>query len=190
MTNPHWISFAGDPDRLWVVDIRDRKPWCPYRQGNDGVVTHESWWVNDQILFCGGIHQKPTEDSHLKLIDMRAGTIRIIGEGSWWPNAEAKDIAKRNWWHASGSEDGRWVAGDNWHGDIMLFDSKTARPHSLTTGHRTYGKGEHPEVGWDRKGRQVLFGSHKVGDVTVCITTIPEAWQRELSDTLIGVEAK
>ena len=146
--------------------------------------------MNDQILFCGGIHTKPTEDSHLKLIDMRAGVIRIIGEGSWWPNAEPKDIAKRNWWHASGSEDGRWVVGDNWHGDITLFDTKTARPRPLTTAHRTYGKGEHPEVGWDRKGRQVVFGSHKVGDVTVCVTTIPEAWQRELSDTMIGVEAK
>ncbi len=47
--------------------------------------------------------------------------------------------AKRNWWHASGSPDGRWVAADNWHGDIMLFDGKTSRPQLLTTGHRTYG---------------------------------------------------
>ncbi len=190
ITNPYWISFAGEPDRLWVVDIRDRKPWCPYHQQKDEMVTHESWWLNDELIFCGGTHPKPTEDSHLKAIDLRAGTVRIIGEGSWWPGASSAEIAKRNWWHASGSPDGRWMAGDNWHGDIMLFDGKTSRPKSLTTNHRTYGSGEHPEVGWDRKGKQVIFGSHKIGGVTCCVATVPEAWQKELDGTRIGLEAK
>ncbi len=190
MTNPNWLSFAGGPNRLWVVDIRDRKPWCPYRENAGETVTHESWWVNDQLVFCGGVHPKPTEDSHVKVIDMRAGTIRIVGEGSWWPGAEPKDIAKRNWWHASASQDGRWVAADNWHGDIMLFDSKTARPRLLTSGHRTYGKGDHPEVGWDRKGRQVVVGSHTLGRFTVCVATIPDAWQDEVGKTQIGLDAK
>lgn len=190
MTNPNWVSFAGAPNRLWVVDIRDRKPWCPYAQQKDEMVTHESWWADDELIFCGGIHPKPTEDSHLKAIDMHNGTVRIIGEGSWWPNATPEEIAKRNWWHASGSPDGRWMAGDNWHGDIMLFDRKTSRPRSLTTNHRTYGKGEHPEVGWDRKGKQVIFGSHKLGGVTVCVTTVPEEWQKELDAVRVGLEAK
>lgn len=190
MTNPYWVSFAGAPDRLWVVDIRDRKPWCPYRQKPDETVTHESWWVNDQLIFCGGIHPKPTEDSHVKVINMRTGNVRIVGEGSWWPDAKPEDIARRNWWHAAAGEDGRWVAADNWHGDIMLFDDKTARPHLLTANHRSYGKGEHPEVGWDRKGRQVIFASHKIGGVTVCVATIPREWQDEITNTQIGLEAK
>jgi hypothetical protein len=190
ISNPYWISFAGAPERLWVVDIRDRKPWCPYHQQKDELVTHESWWPNDQLVFCGGIHPKPNEDSHVKVIDMRHGTVRIVGEGSWWPNADDAEIARRNWWHASGSPDGRWMAGDNWHGDIMLFDGKTSRPKLLTTNHRTYGGGEHPEVGWDRKGKQVIFGSHKLGGVTVCVATVPEAWQKDLDTTRIGLEAK
>jgi len=190
VTNPNWLSFAGAPNRLWVVDIRDRRPWCPYPQQQDELVTHESWWANDQLVFCGGVHPKPTEDSHVKVIDLRAGTVRIVGEGSWWPGATPAQIAKRNWWHAAGSEDGRWIAADNWHGDIMLFDGKTSRPHLLTTGHRTYGQGEHPEVGWDRRGEQVVFGSHKLGGVTVCVATIPRAWQEELTRLRIGLDAK
>jgi hypothetical protein len=190
LTVPHWLSFAGAPNRLWVVDIRDRRPWCPYPQQADELVTHESWWAHDQLLFCGGVHPKPTEDSHVKVLDLRAGTVRIVGDGSWWPGATPAQVAKRNWWHAAGSEDGRWVAADNWHGDIMLFDGQTSRPRLLTTGHRTYGQGEHPEVGWDRRGEQVVFGSHKPGGVTVCVATIPRAWQDDLRRLQIGLETR
>jgi hypothetical protein len=190
LTNPNWISFAGAPNRLWVIDLRDRRPWCPYPQQPDELVTHEFWWVNDQMGFCGGVHPKPTEDSHVKLLDLRAGTVRIIGEGSWWPGAAPREVAKRNWWHASGSENGRWIAADNWHGDIMLFDGKTARPRLLTVGHRTYGQGEHPEVGWDRRGEQVVFASHQRGGVTVCIATIPKTWQEDVARLRLGLDAK
>lgn len=186
ITNPDWFSFAGEPNRLWVVDVRQRRPWCPYPQQPNELVTHESWWVHDQLIFCGGIHPKPTEDSHVKVIDMHAGTVRIVGEGSWWPDASPRDIAKRNWWHAAGSADGRWIVADNWHGDIMLFDGKTSRPHLLTSGHRTYGQGEHPEVGWDRRGQQVIFASHRHQGVTVCVATIPPAWQEDLTRLNIG----
>ena len=41
----------------------------------------------------------------------------------------------------------------------------------------TYGHGTHPEVGWDRRGEQVIFASHMLGDVNVCVATIPKAWQ-------------
>ncbi len=189
-TNPHWLSFAGEPWRLWVVDIRDRKPWCPYHELPGELVTHESWWAGDQLVFCGAVHGIPMEQSHVKVMDLHSGVVRIIGAGSYWPGAEPKDLARRNWWHASGSPDGRWIAADNWHGDIMLFDGKTSRPHLLTTNHRTYGGGEHPEVGWDRRGERVVFGSHKIGGMTVCVATIPEAWQKELTAVRVGLEAK
>ncbi len=181
ITNPYWLSFANSPIRIWVVDIRDGKPWAPYVERPGELVTHEVWWVNDLIVFCGGIHEKPLEDSHVKTLDPRTGEVRIIGEGAWWPGATSAELARRNWWHPAGSPDGRWVAADNWHGDIMLFEGLTTRPRLLTTNHRTYGGGEHPEVGWDRHGNQVIFASHKLGEgVHVCVATIPEEWQAEV----------
>jgi len=162
-TEPDMLSYAGHPQRLMVIDVREGMPKNLYKAWPDELVTHESWWVKDQMLFCGGIHPKPTEDSHLKVFDTHTGEVRIIGEGAWWPEGTDAEIAKRNWWHASGSEDGRWVAADNWHGDIMLFEGKTSRPRLLTVGHRTYGRGEHPHVGWDRVGKQVVFTSHLLG---------------------------
>jgi hypothetical protein len=176
-TNPNLLSFAGLKSHLWVVDIRDGRPRNVYSELPGELVTHESWWVDDQLLFCGGVHQKPTEDSHVKVLNPATGVVRIIGQGSWWPGATPAELAKRNWWHAAGSADGRWVAADNWHGDIMLFDGKTARPSLLTSQHRTYGKGEHPHVGWDPKGEQVVFTSHKRGNPDVCVATIPSTWQ-------------
>lgn len=181
VTNPYWISFANGPIRIWVVDIRDGVPWAPYEQRPGELVTHEAWWINDQILFCGGIHPKPQEDGHVKILNPLTGEVRIIGEGAWWPEATAVELAKRNWWHPSGSSDGHWVAADNWYGDIMLFEGLTSRPRLLTQGHRTYGGGEHPEVGWDRRGEQVIFASHKLDSgVHACVATIPAEWQHEV----------
>ncbi|MFH1742314.1 MAG: hypothetical protein ABIH23_25195 [bacterium] len=176
-TDPNLLSFAGRENRLWVVDIRDGKPRNIYPQVADELVTHEHWWVDDQMVFCGGLHPKPTEDAHVKVINIYTGVVRILGAGAWWPGATDEEIAKLNFWHCSGSDDGRWVAADNWYGDITLFEGKTTRPHILTEGHRTYGSGVHPHVGWDRKGKQVIFTSHILGDPNVCVATIPQEWQ-------------
>lgn len=176
-TNPNLLSFAGSRPRLNVVDIRDGSITNPYAELEGELVTHEHWWVNDQIVFCGGMHPKPTEDAHVKVVDVHTGQVRIIGAGSWWPDATPQEVSKYNYWHCAGSDDGRWVVADNWHGGITLFEAKTTRPHVLTTGHRSYGKGEHPHVGWDRASKQVIFTSHTNGNPDVCIATIPDAWQ-------------
>jgi oligogalacturonide lyase len=175
-TDPNILSYAGGPNRLMAIDIREGKPWCPYAEREDEFITHESWWVNDQMLFCGGTHPEPTEDRHVKVLDVESGTVRIIGAGAWWPTGSDAEIARQNWWHAAGSDDGRWVAADNWYGDIMLFEGKTARSRLLTKSHRTYGHGLHPHVGWDRSGKAVVFTSHMLGDVNVCIARIPDRW--------------
>jgi oligogalacturonide lyase len=174
-------DYAGRGQRLWVVDIREGVPRNVYLAEDGELVTHESWWVNDQLLFCGGNSPTPAVLSHVKVLNIYSGEVRIVGAGAWWPEASPSEAARLNWWHAAGSADGRWVAADNWHGDIMLFEGKTTRPHLLTAGHRTYGQGEHPHVGWDRKGEEVVFGSHLLGNLNVCVATIPKAWQDAVS---------
>src|SRR6185436_3636249 len=47
-------DYASRSQRLWVVDIRDGVPRNVYQAEAGELVTHESWWVNDQLLFCGG----------------------------------------------------------------------------------------------------------------------------------------
>lgn len=179
-TNPNLLSFAGKAEhRLWVVDIRNGVPRNAYVQQEGELVTHESWWVNDQILFCGGTHAEPTEDAHVKVLNIHSGEVRIVGAGAWWAGGAPSEIAKENWWHADGGPYGRWVVADNWHGDIVLFQANTTRERELTLGHRTYGKGDHPHVGWDNRGAQVVFTSHLLGDPNVCVATIPQAWQDE-----------
>ena len=183
-------DYAGSEERLWVVDIREGVPRNVYRAEEGELVTHESWWVNDQILFCGGKTPTPAVLSHVKVLDIYSGIVRIAGAGAWWPGALPSEAARLNWWHAAGSANGRWVAADNWHGDLMLFEGKTTRPHLLTAGHRTYGHSEHPHVGWDRKGEKVVFGSHLLGGLNVCVATIPKAWQDVVSASNDGLRTK
>ncbi len=212
-TNPNLISFAGargptgdvagpvhvsaGPEdyaargqRLWVVDIRDGIPRNVYLAEEGELVTHESWWVNDQLLFCGGKSPTAAVLSHVKVLNIYSGEVRIVGAGAWLPDASPSDAARLNWWHAAGSANGHWIAADNSHGDIMLFEGKTTRPHLLTSGHRTYGGGEHPHVGWDRRGEKVVFASHLLGDLNVCVATIPKAWQDTVSANDDGLRTK
>jgi hypothetical protein len=202
-TNPNLISFAGadspqgdvagprpsaGPEdyaargqRLWVVDIQRSVPRNVYLAEEGELVTHESWWINDQLLFCGGKSLNSMVLSHVKALNIYTGEVRIVGAGAWLPDASEAETARLNWWHAAGGADGRWIAADNWHGDIMLFEGKTTRPHLLTSAHRTYGGGEHPHVGWDRRGEKVVFASHLLGNLNVCVATIPKAWQDAVS---------
>lgn len=183
-SNPNLLSFAGRTPRLMVVDIRDGVPKGIYHEQKAELVTHEHWWIadehgDDRIVFCGGTHPKPTENADVKVINVRTGEVRIIGSGAWWAEGTPEQIAKWNFWHCAGSANGKWVVADNWHGDITVFEADTTRPHLLTTGHRTYGKGDHPHVGWDRNGSQVVFASSMSGNTDVCVATIPPAWQKK-----------
>ena len=112
------------------------------------------------------------EESHVKVAHPLEGEIRIIGAGSWFPALSSAELAKRNWWHAAGSPDGNWVVADNWHGDIYLFNSRTTQPRPLSLGHRTYGGGPHPHVGWAPGSRRVVFTSNLRGNPDVCVALL------------------
>ncbi|MBN1350307.1 hypothetical protein JXJ21_12910 [candidate division KSB1 bacterium] len=187
-TAPNLLSFCreypgGDrapaiPDtlphaRIWFLNI-DTGAYTPaFYQQPDELVTHECFWVNNLMTFCGG-HRR--EEAHVKTIDLLTGEIRIIGTGAWWEGGAPEIMSKYNWWHASGSPDGNWVAADNWHGIIALFNARTTEMKILTRNHRTYGSGAHPHVGWDLSGKRVEFTSNKFGNPDVCVAIIPNNW--------------
>lgn len=159
--NPH--------TRIWLLDIDRKIPIPAFYQVPGELVTHECWWVDDKITFIGG--HRP-EEGHVKTWDLKTGEIAVKGVGAWMPGLEPRVISRYNWWHASGSPDGKWIAADNWHGIIALFDAKTTQMHILTQNHRVYGKGAHPHVGWDNSGRKIIFSSNLRGNPDVCIMQI------------------
>ena len=187
-TRPDLLMFNGsygsdtaplDPEepphvRIWFVNVNTKTPVPAFYQKPGELTTHECWWVNDQVTFIDGFRP---EEAHVKVLDIKTGEIRIVGAGAWMEGVPAKELSKENWWHAAGSPDGRWVAADNWHGIIAIFDAKTTQQHILTTGHRTYGHGAHPHVGWDLTGDSVEFTSNKRGNADVCIGVIPQEWK-------------
>jgi oligogalacturonide lyase len=175
-TNPNLMSVAGLQDRLVVIDLaQGGRPRSIHHQVQGEWATHECWWINDSLTFCGGYRDK---ESHLKVINAHTGEVRIVGAGAWVPwRGSGDDVLNRwNWWHAAGHESGRWIVADNWYGDIVLFDGHTTQMRRLTLGHRTYGGGEHPHPGWDRSGQRVVFTSQMLGGVDVCVATIPQVW--------------
>ncbi len=172
--NPYFLRFSQTPHRMWMIDIRkpgEAKKIHPQEPGE--MVTHEDWWVNDQMTFCAGYEDG---ESHVKVVDIHTNITRIIGAGNKWLKGSKADIAAQTWWHASGSRDGRWVTADNWHGHIAIIDARTSHLRYLTMGHRTYGRGDHPHVGWAPDSKSVEFTSNKRGNSDVCIAYLPEEW--------------
>ncbi|MEN6425258.1 MAG: hypothetical protein ABFE13_07840 [Phycisphaerales bacterium] len=160
--------------RIWFMNVHTRVPVPAFYQVPGELATHECWWVNDQMTFVGGHrHEGSREEGNVKVLDLKTGDIRIIGAGAWLEEATAFQLSRVNWWHASGSPDGKWVAADNWHGIIALFNARTTQKKILTTGHRTYGGGPHLHVGWDLTGERIEFTSNKRGNPDVCIAAIP-----------------
>ncbi len=171
--DPNAPAFA----RIWFLNVNSGVLAPAFYQVPGELVTHECWWVNDQMTFLGGHHHVgDCEEGHVKVFDRKTGVIRIIGAGAWLDDITGRQLARVNWWHASGSPDGKWIAADNWHGIVVLFNARTTEKKILTTGHRTYGGGHHLHVGWDCAGKYVEFTSNKRGNPDVCIAVIPKDW--------------
>ena len=175
--NKYLLRFSHDSPivkglpRIWVLDTRKPGVLLKVHQQEPGeLVTHEDWWVNDQLTFCGGYLK---EESDVKLVNIYDQQTRIIGKGSMWEGAKPAELAKYNWWHASGSRDGKWVATDNWYGKIAIIDIRTSHLRLLTVNHRTYGKGEHPHVAWAPDSKSVEFTSNQRGNADVVIAYLP-----------------
>jgi hypothetical protein len=175
--NPNLLRYSRDVPRnigvhrMWVVDIR--KPGESKKihlQEPQESVTHEDWWVNDQLTFCSGY--RPNQ-YHVKVINIHDQDARIVGAGSWWEDGSEKELAEYNWWHASGSRDGKWIAADNWHGHIAIIDGRTSHLRLLTKNHRVYGGGNHPHVGWAPDSKSVEFTTNSYGNSDVCIAFLP-----------------
>lgn len=166
--------------RMWLARVDQPEPWKLYPQLEGELATHECFWVANKVVFCTGIpHEGHAELAHVKVIDTVSNVASIVLPGSWWPAGTPEDMARLNWWHASGAPNGKYVAADNWHGVIAIASAATARDRVLTTGHRTYGSGAHPHVGWDPTGYRVVFNSSKRGNPDICIAEIPEAWRTD-----------
>ena len=164
--------------RMWLVEGGGGAPRMLYPQEPGELATHEQFWVGDHVVFCSGMeHEGDAEEAHVKVVDVRTGVTRIICAGAWWPGGTPAEVARFNWWHCSGAPNGRYVAADNWHGDIAIASALSARHRILTSGHRTYGSGAHPHVGWDPTGYRVVFASNRRGNADVCIAELPEDWR-------------
>jgi hypothetical protein len=177
---PTQVAVNGVLARMWLADASEREPWSLYPQQEGELVTHECWWVEDQVSFCAGLQKNGfAEEAHVKVIDIHTGIARIIGAGSWWKTGSPEEVSKYNWWHCAGAPTGKFVMADNWHGDIGIFSAKTSRTRLLTQNHRTYGKGAHPHAGWDPTGTKVVFASNQRGNPDVVIGILPEKWLAE-----------
>lgn len=192
---PDWHG-AGDPPRLWWLDPDEGTPRIAHEQMVGELVTHESWWGDSliiyngappPIIFPGETYTNDLYFAHVNVLNPFTGEVRVLGAGSWHPCATSSQLAKRNWLHCAGSDDGQWVVADTFHGDIVLFDSQNGRPRLLTGGHRVYGGGEHPHPSFDPTSRYVVFTGRCNDGGRACVARIPDEWRRDWTGGTTGL---
>jgi len=147
-----WETGGDSQQRMWIVrvDGSDNEPF--YKETYNEWVTHEVWWGADKVLFTIW----PKNEQMLK----KPHGIAYISIN----NRTLNILSQKKYWHVGGSPDGKWAAGDNFDGEIILINADTGMSKLLTQGHRPRGAKVHPHPSFSPDGSAVLFCSEKNGN--------------------------
>ena len=97
---------------------------------------------------------------------------RVAGE-AMAVNEETGD----NFWHVAGSQDGHWVAGDDFARELWVIDRHTGERILLTAGHKTTAR-DHVHPTFKPDGTEIEIQSAMLSDdgrsMNICIVRMPQ----------------
>ncbi len=153
---------GGDaPIRMWVVNADGTNNRPVYNEGPDDWVTHEQYADADHIIFnlmghTTKLRQKP---SGIMVVSLRDGTMENLGQVAIDAPAPVNmpRTQPNSYWHNGVTYDGKWVAGDDFDGNLWLIDRKSGGRTLLTTGH--WMKPDHIHPSFSADGSRILIQS-------------------------------
>ena len=130
-----WETGGDAPQRMWYLSVDskgkvDNRPI--YVEKPAEWVPHELFTGPDQILFNVMAHLDRLRENPTGIFSLNVSTNKHTNHGQ---------IGKGGFWHCDGMEDGRWIVGDTFDGELYRIDTKTGKQTLLTTGHRPTSKG-------------------------------------------------
>ena len=82
-----------------------------------------------------------------------------------------------NFWHVAGSQDGHWVAGDDFARELWLIDRHTKERILLTAGHKTTAR-DHVHPTFKPDGTEIEIQSAMLSDdgrsMNICLVRLPQ----------------
>lgn len=130
-----WETGGDALQRMWYLSIDadgtvNNRPI--YVENPTEWVTHELFTDADHILFNVMAHIDRLRENPTGIFSLNIRTNEYTNHGQ---------IEKGGYWHCDGSENGKWIVGDSFDGELYRIDTETGKHTLLTTGHRPNSKG-------------------------------------------------
>ena len=190
-----WETGGKAPIRTWMVNADGSNLRPVYRETAHDWVTHEAVITKDEMAIAILGHREISEDQ--KPVD-RSGDRLNPGQEDRWGYTGTREYAGglgivnlrtreftmagqipfgSGFWHVAGSEDGHWVAGDDFARNIYLIDRHTCERILLTTGHKPTA-GDHPHPTFKPDGTAIEIQSAMLSEdgrsLNICVIKMPQ----------------
>ena len=180
-----WETGGKAPQRTWMVnaDGSDLRPI--YRETEYDWVTHEAVISADELVIAILGHRRialnerdmdTTKDwgpsgtkeyaTGIAVVNMRTRELTLEGQ-----------VDGDNFWHVAGSQDGHWVAGDDFARELWVVDRHTKERILLTAGHKTTAQ-DHVHPTFKPDGTEIEIQSAMLSEdgrsMNICIVKMPQ----------------
>ena len=124
--------------------------------GLESFATSDDWGPS-------GTKEYPTG---IAVVNMRTRELKLEGQ-----------VNGDNFWHVAGSQNGHWVAGDDFARELWLIDRHTKERILLTAGHKTTAR-DHVHPTFKPDGTEIEIQSAMLSDdgrsMNICIVRLPQ----------------
>ena len=186
-----WETGGKAPQRTWMVNADGTNLRPIYRETEHDWVTHEAVISEDELVIAllghrpinlkggeaeglesfafsdqwgpSGTKEYPTG---IAVVNMRTRELTMEGQ-----------VDGDNFWHVAGSQDGHWVAGDDFARELWLIDRHTKERILLTAGHKTTAR-DHVHPTFKPDGTEIEIQSAMLSEdgksMNICIVKLPQ----------------
>ena len=184
-----WETGGKAPQRTWMVNADGTNLRPIYRETEHDWVTHEAVISADELVIAllghrpisGGENKDPNGPGQepewgpsgtkeyptgIAVVNMRTRELTMEGQ-----------VDGDNFWHVAGSQDGHWVAGDDFARELWLIDRHTKERILLTAGHKRTAR-DHVHPTFKPDGTEIEIQSAMLSDdgrsMNICIVKLPQ----------------
>jgi len=195
-----WETGGKAPQRTWIVNSDGTGFRALYPESEMEWITHEAVITKDEVAFfimghrpVGTTYQTPSDPP--EIVDpLNPGQQR-----AWGPSGtrekptglgvvnirtremriEAQTSSGSGLWHGNGSEDGRWLVGDDFSRSIYLIDRHTHEMIMISTGHKPTAQ-DHTHPSFSPDGTKIEIQSAMLSEdnrtMNICLIPVPQTW--------------
>ncbi len=192
-----WETGGKAPQRTWMVNADGSNLRPIYRETEHDWVTHEAVISADELVIAIIGHRKIKNDDKTDSKDNKIEGLESFATSDDWGPSGTKEYATGiavvnmrtreltlegqvdgdNFWHVAGSQDGHWVAGDDFARELWLIDRHTKERILLTAGHKTTAR-DHVHPTFKPDGTAIEIQSAMLSDdgrsMNICVVRLPQ----------------